>query len=227
MLTPDHSGFIGFDGARIAGTSRDLLALDPVNGVERFEAHFRQEGGRHAAQLVRELCNTLLLNVDRLLFDLDEALRTFTPSTPAQFAYTEGFCGQLAYYADALRGVVALRELSLPSTGVINGDPALVSASDMPHQECLTLAENLDDISGRLSSQAGIALPARLQQRQWSVAPSRTDTAGKAARPRPTPASDGQSHSRNVGKGLDIRPGTAGGRHVTGADPHRRGHGRS
>jgi hypothetical protein len=227
MTTPDYSGFTGFDGSRISGAARDFVSLDRRDGVERFETHFRQQGQQQATQLAKELCNTLLVNIDRPLLDLDEALRVFRPNAPAQRAYAEGMCAQLAYHADALRGIVALRDLGLPASAIADGRLAPVSATDMPNHQCVKLAEQFDDISGRLSQHAGVDLPARLHQRQWSAERAADDAAGFASPPTPPTVANRRSQPGNAGTGMRGRPGTPGGRHDGSNHSSRRGFGRS
>jgi hypothetical protein len=136
-------------------------------------------------------------------------------------------CAQLAYHADALRGIVALRDLGLPASAIADGHMAPVSATDLPNHQCVKLAKQLDDVSSRLSQHAGVALPARLHQRQWSAEPTANDAAKFASPPTPPTAANRRSQPGNAGTELHDRPGTPGGRHAGSTHSSRRPYGRS
>ncbi|WP_406639136.1 hypothetical protein [Amycolatopsis sp. WGS_07] len=221
---PRHHGFRGFDGVAIAGTNGDLVALDRLNGRDRFEAHFRGAGEEHARRIAQELCDTAPAT-GRPALDLDEAIATFTPTEEAHVAYTAGLSGGLAYQSDLLRAIVSLREQHHLSSSIIVGSaPTLASASDMTNAQCLAAADYLDDISGRLAQRAGIDPPWRVQDRQQVAAQSRADT---PAHPSQQQAAAGR-HSRRSDppNGLKSRPGTAGGRHAAAHEPQHRAQGR-
>jgi hypothetical protein len=148
---PYRNGFIGIDHRRVVPPLVDYLAVDQTYGVDRAESYFGGEGRQHGDLLVRELASGMVHRVDNYPALVD-SVALFEPGDWVHRAYTDGLLAQLAYLGNCLRGIAALRDLSLPASFITGPHQVLVCASDMPNEDCLTLAAALDRFACRVEA---------------------------------------------------------------------------
>lgn len=203
MTTPNRDGFVGLGGRNVPPAAADFIAQKPGDESDRFTAHFRQVGVRHADILTRDFLALWVQSAVQPPSIAAAGIGDFTADTPAKREYTAGLCAQLAYNADAMRGIVALRQLQLPP----DYRNATFPAADLPSQECLAAASALAGLSGNLATALGIDPPPRLQARHWQP-----NTAQQHARPA-SGSSVVDQRAQPAGTALQPPPGTAAARH--------------
>lgn len=163
-IAPDHNGFVGFTHLRVYGIPTDLIAADPLRGVDRFWAHFRSEGFRHANLITNELCMAALSGMDISGASTLTDLGTLAPPiVAAKQAYIEGVASGFEHNARLLRAVPALRDLGLSSIYVTSAEQAVHRASDMPDDMCLHAATRLTSLATSIALDAPPA-------RSWTTA---------------------------------------------------------